>query len=198
MEISEDIIIRERGGVYSPDDDTYMLLDLVQVEADEDVLEIGCGSGIISLHCALRGTSVTASDIDHSALELTGENAELNGMELKDIILSDLFENISGIWEVIIFNPPYLPMDERMEMDKRWDGGERGDEIILRFLDDAADHIHPEGRIYFCCSDMSPLTEIYKIIDDIYEIIEQREKDYRFETLYCFSLAPAFEYVDMY
>ncbi|MFO7991937.1 MAG: HemK2/MTQ2 family protein methyltransferase [Thermoplasmata archaeon] len=198
MEISEDITIRDREGVYSPDDDTYMLLDLVQVEPDEDVLEIGCGSGIISLHCAEKGASVTASDIDPSALELTMENAELNGIELEGILLSDLFENVVGTWEVIVFNPPYLPIDDRIKADRRWDGGKGGDETILRFLNDAADHIHPDGRIYFCCSDMSPLTEIYKTIDDLYEIIEQKTKDYRFETLYCFSLAPAFEYVDMY
>lgn len=47
-----------------------------------DVLEIGCGLGLVSAVCALRGAEVVATDIDERCLELARRNARLNGVEI--------------------------------------------------------------------------------------------------------------------
>ncbi|MGM0509781.1 MAG: HemK2/MTQ2 family protein methyltransferase [Thermoplasmatota archaeon] len=190
MKYRSDLHIEEVEGVYSPDDDTFLMIDLIDIEEGEDVLEIGCGSGIISVYCGLEGGEVTAVDKDEKALELTRKNAFYNDVRLEEVRKSDLFSELVGVWDVIIFNPPYLPKDERLEKDDRWDGGERGDETILRFLEQAVNYVYPDGRVYFCCSDKSPMVDIYRSIESYYDTVEQKERTYDFETLYVFELSP--------
>lgn len=190
MKYRSDLHIEEVEGVYSPDDDTFLMIDLIDIEEGEDVLEIGCGSGIISVYCGLEGGEVTAVDKDEKALELTRKNAFYNDVKLEEVRKSDLFSELVGVWDVIIFNPPYLPKDERIEKDDRWDGGERGDETILRFLEQAVNYVYPDGRVYFCCSDKSPMVDIYRSIESYYDTVEQKERTYDFETLYVFELSP--------
>ncbi len=188
LERISDIVIEENKDVYSPDEDTFLLLDLIQIDEGEDILEIGCGTGMISIHCAYHGANVTAVDVNEKAVELTSKNAEINDIDLKDILFSDMFSEVQGMWDAIIFNPPYLPKVEGYPMDVRWDGGIDGDETIVKFLERSYSYLCPEGRVYFCCSDLAPLTRIYNTIDMGYEIIEQREKTFDFETIYAFSL----------
>ncbi len=188
MEIIDHIVIEEDEEVYSPDDDTYLLMRLIQIDKGEDILEIGCGTGIISLHGAYHGANVTAVDTNEKAVELTRKNAKDNNIELKEILWSDMFSNIHGLWDAIIFNPPYLPRIRGGPTDKRWDGGDKGDETIVRFLNRAYSYLRPGGRLYFCCSDLAPLTRIYNTIELGYEIIEQQEKTFDFETIYSFAL----------
>lgn len=187
--VGKDIKIIEKEDVYSPDDDTYLLIDMLEIEEDQEILEMGVGTGIISLFCAAKGAKVTAVDIDKKAVELTKENSRINDIPLQDSIRSDLFSKVEGCWEMIIFNPPYLPSDKDLGFDRKWDGGERGDETLLRFLNRAIDYIDLGGRIYFIFSDMSPLERINEVIEERYEIIECRKKDYRFETIYGFALS---------
>ncbi len=177
--------------MYSPDDDTHLLLDVVDVDEGEDVLEIGCGTGIISLHCAKQGANVTAVDLNEEAVRLTKLNAELNDITLTDVRWSDMFLNIEGLWDVILFNPPYLPAIKGEPLDPRWDGGELGDETVVRFLEEAFSRLRPGGRVYFCCSDRAPLTRIFNTVEMGYVMVEQREKTFDFETIYAFSLVAA-------
>ena len=93
MEFRPDIDIRERDDVYPPSDDSILLIESLQIRPGERILEIGCGSGVVSIHCASNGCSVTAVDINPSAVECTRENAELNGVPM-DVRQSDLFENV--------------------------------------------------------------------------------------------------------
>ena len=62
----------------------------------KDVLDVGCGSGVISLAAAYRGANVVATDIDPKALRLTEENLALNAPAAKRIIVmkSDLFRDL--------------------------------------------------------------------------------------------------------
>ncbi len=187
MKIDRSIKIEIDEGVYSPDHDTYLLLDIVDVDKGEEVLEIGSGSGIISLHCSKKGPKVTAVDKDEKALENTNKNAELNDIEL-DVKRSDLFSDIDKKFDVIIFNPPYLPKHEDLEIDDRWDGGERGDEVILQFLKEVKFYLNENGRIYLCFSDMAPLDNINSTIEQNFEVENKEGKNFRFETLYVYKL----------
>lgn len=190
MKYREELDIKEKEGVYSPGDDTYLLIGLIEIEEGDEVLEIGSGTGLISIYSALEGAEVTSVDINEEALQLTRKNAFYNDVKLAEVKKSDLFSELTGIWDVIIFNPPYLPIDERLKKDKRWDGGKRGDETILRFLEQAVNYISLDGRIYFCCSDKSPLASIYRKIEEYYDMTRQDEMTFEFETLYAFELSP--------
>ena len=71
------INITNFDGVYEPAEDSWLMVNNLP-DFQGSVLEIGCGSGIISLHLAQRGNEVTAVDINPKAVEATKFNASFN------------------------------------------------------------------------------------------------------------------------
>ncbi len=75
------------------------------------VLELGAGSGLISLVVAKNGAIVTASDINPKATEALKQSAQINNLKIS-IIESDLFNDIKRQpFDYILLNPPYFPKD---------------------------------------------------------------------------------------
>lgn len=88
------------------------------------VLELGAGSGLISIYCATKNADVTASDINPTAIEGIKENASDNVVEL-NVILSDLFDNLNvNDYEIILINPPYYPRQPKNIAENAWFCGE--------------------------------------------------------------------------
>lgn len=86
----------------------------------KQLLELGAGSGMISVYCAKHGAVVTASDISLSALENIKTNALLNDCSI-NIIHSDLFDSIpKQQFDYIIINPPYFPKNPVNESEYAW------------------------------------------------------------------------------
>lgn len=138
--------------VYVPAEDTYLLLSAIYVQEGERVLEMGCGSGIVSLHMAKAGAVVTAADMDERAVRATENSAILNGLDVQ-AVHSDLFSNVPGQFDLIVFNPPYLRGDVQGQEDLCWAGGEDGVRLTSRFLDEAREHLEPDGRVLLLVSD---------------------------------------------
>lgn len=87
---------------------------------DKKVLELGAGSGLISIYCAKQNGVVTASDISVIAIENIKLNALSNNV-LINIIKSDLFDGIEKQeFDFIIINPPYFPKDPKNESESAW------------------------------------------------------------------------------
>lgn len=187
MEIIKELEIEVCDGVYEPSEDSILLLELIEVEDEEKVLEIGCGSGMISLHCARVGCEVTAVDISKKATKNTLRNSLRNRLDI-DVKVSDLFSDLSGRWDTIIFNPPYLPEVRELDSDPRWDGGKNGDETILEFLSKADKYLEENGHIYFIYSDRGTLHNICQLIEEKYTLLEQRSETFRFETIFAAKL----------
>lgn len=75
--------------------------------ANSSLLELGCGSGLISVMMAKQGAEVTASDINPEAIKCTAKNAVANKVEIKTL-LSDLFDSIpEQVFDYIVINPPF-------------------------------------------------------------------------------------------
>jgi release factor glutamine methyltransferase len=146
MRIDPGIIWKECATVYPPSDDTYLLLECVAVQKGEKALEMGCGTGIIAMHCARAGAEVTAADINPKAVRCAQANAEANGLELK-VVHSDLFLDVEGLFDLIVFNPPYVPDEIRGDIERSWAGGEDGVRVLERFLRGAPGHLSRGGRI---------------------------------------------------
>lgn len=101
---------------------TKILLDYINKLPIEGatLLELGCGSGIISLFAASKGAKVMASDINPDALKYLEKAAKNNHLEI-DLIHSDLFSNISEIaFDFIIINPPYYPKEPKNIKEQAW------------------------------------------------------------------------------
>lgn len=76
------------------------------------ILDIGTGSGCIAIALnKLVNSMVTAVDISNDALDVAKENNVINNTDV-NFIVSDVFSNVNGKYDVIISNPPYISYDE--------------------------------------------------------------------------------------
>jgi len=89
----------------------------------KSLLELGCGTGLISVYAALTGAKVTALDISPTAVENTKRNASTNKVAIV-VVESDLFDRIDGRFDIIIINPPYYNRDPRSESEHAWYTGD--------------------------------------------------------------------------
>lgn len=148
--------------VLIPRPETEELVDLVLKEnskANLQILDIGTGSGAIaiSLKSARPDWHVTASDISSEALLLAKENSEKNQASV-DFIESDVFNQISGKFDVIISNPPYIAYDDEDEVGVNvlasephlaLFADEDGFAIYRRIIEGASSHLTENGKLYF-------------------------------------------------
>lgn len=148
--------------VLIPRPETEELVDLVLKEnskADLRVLDIGTGSGAIaiSLKSARPDWQVTASDISQSALQLAEENSKLNQVSL-DFVESDVFGQITGTFDVIISNPPYIAYGDKDEVGMNvlasephlaLFADEDGFAIYRQIIEGAGEHLSENGKLYF-------------------------------------------------
>ena len=135
--------IKRFEGVYGPREDSYLLAEAVEKGAGGKVLDLGTGSGIQGITAALKGCTVTFADIDKRAVDAARHNAGLNGVK-GSFVVSDMFSGITGRFNTIIFNPPYLPSGPRKEL--ALDGGKDGRELVEAFVRGYKSHLNPDGR----------------------------------------------------
>ena len=188
MEYLPAVEIKERDDVYPPSDDSILLIESLDVRQGERILEIGCGSGVVSIHCALNGCVVTAVDINHSAVECTRENAELNKVEI-DVRDSDLFENVSERFDTILFNLPYLPVIDEGELAKAWSGGEDGLGPLPRLLAEADDHLYENGRVVVVVSSLMDQDKLSALLSP-HKVEKKGEVSLFFEKLEVLEIIP--------
>ena len=140
--------------VYAPGDDTFLMVEAIATLSVEgkNVLDLGTGTGILGLYCALSNAHVTAADVDELAIRHTADTARLLGVELK-LIVSDLFSNIPSHFDLVLFNPPYLPSEG--VHDGTVDGGFGGRDLIIRFLEELPGHLQKDGSALLLVSSLN-------------------------------------------
>ena len=141
--------------MYEPNDDSYLMEKFVKKLAHGDVLEIGCGSGILMKAALTKSKNVTGIDVDDDAVRYCKKQG-LN------VYKSDLFSNVKGKFDFIIFNPPYLPEDEIK--DKDLIGGKHGWEIIEKFFSEVGKHLNKNGEILIVFSNLTDKSKVDKIV----------------------------------
>lgn len=173
---------------YEPAEDTFLLLraSLNEAKPEDNAIEIGCGRGLISLELGKRVRSIIATDINPSAVRF----AKVQGL---DIVRADMFRGLKAKFDLVIFNPPYLPIkeDERIRgwMNYALDGGETGRETINRFIEGLKDHLSPNGRCLLLVSSLSGLDDVVdKAKVEGFDTIEVANERCFFEQLYVLKL----------
>lgn len=175
--------------VYQPEADTYLLLEAARIEVKhgDRVLEVGTGSGLISCELA-KVAGIMATDINpHAAL-----CARKVGVE---VVRTDLFTGIRGPFDLVLFNPPYLPTqpEERMDdwLECALDGGENGRAVIERFARNIGDVLAPDGRILLLISALTGLSEVQALFaGQGFSAGIEMQQDVEDEVLYVLKILP--------
>jgi release factor glutamine methyltransferase len=171
--------------IYQPAEDSYLLNKYVKEHSIGRVLDMGTGSGIQALKAAegknVKG--VVAVDINKKAV------AELKkfGNRKINTFVSDLFSKIDGKFDLIIFNPPYLPQDKGIDEPALY-GGKKGWEISEKFFENVSKHLMPNGKILFLFSSLTNQKKIDEIIsNNLFEFkLLGKQKLELFEELYVY------------
>jgi release factor glutamine methyltransferase len=142
-----EFLATKNGGAttYEPREDSFLMLEALaeSILHGLRILDMGTGSGILAAYCARRGADVTASDIDIEAIRALELTTDRMGISIK-LVTCDLFSKIHERFDIIAFNPPYLPSSTIG--DRTTDGGNHGTEVISRFLGELAQHLVENGR----------------------------------------------------
>ncbi len=165
-------------------DETYF--DGLENSKIEKVLDVGTGTGIIALYFQFLKTKyptfkpeIHASDILSEAIVCAKRNEKANNFEGQiTFIHSDLFRSfhpsLKRTYNIIVFNPPYLPSSKQIKeginkrnIDYSWDGGKKGFETLVRFLDSVKEFLNPKNKsyIYYISSSQTDLIELSNIVE---------------------------------
>jgi len=157
--------------VYYPHDDSILLAEVAEKQRLEGkkALDICCGSGLTGIIMAKHGAIVTAADINEDAVEITRANAAKNGVRL-GAVRSDLFSSVTGRFDFIACNPPYLPeKDSIMKKLKgdytSWYGGETGREVIEKLVPQARERLNKNGKLFLLISSLTGENEVLELLD---------------------------------
>ncbi|MBU2637978.1 MAG: methyltransferase [Nanoarchaeota archaeon] len=168
--------------MYQPAEDSYLLEKYVKKYACRKVLDVGTGSGILARAALEKTSDVLAVDVNKKAVE----HVKSLGINAK---VSDLFSNVNEKFDLIVFNPPYLPADEKEDEDVALQvaGGKKGHEVIERFLKDAKKHLNKDGKILLLFSSLSgDIEELMKKYG--YKFKKLEEQSLFFEKLYVYAI----------
>jgi len=177
--------------VYSPQEDSYLLAKEIKKYISKiknkkeklKVLDVGSGSGIQAQTCLKAGIkkeNILCADIDKEVIRF------LKGKNIK-AIHSNLFSDIGGKFDLIVFNPPYLP-EHKHDKAKDTTGGKKGYETIIRFLKSAKSHLTKNGVILLLFSSLSDPNFILEFaLKNGYKADKLSEESLFFEKLFVYG-----------
>lgn len=168
---------------------TKLLLQFLETLplTDKKFLELGCGCGILAILAAKNGALVTASDINETALEALRKNALANQAAVS-VVYADLFENLTGPFDIIFINPPYYPKNAQSVAEKAWFCGENF-EYFERLFAQLPGFITSGNAVYMILSEDCDIQKIKAIASKnemAFELIQ--EKKVLAETNYIFRI----------
>lgn len=128
----------------------------------QSFLEVGCGSGVISILAAQKGADVTAIDINKKAVANTIENAVRNAVNVQ-VTTSDLFDKVpSTRFDWIVINPPYYPAEAKTEEEYAWNCG-LNHQYFEKLFSGLGYFVTLESKILIVLSDVCDLKTIFGI-----------------------------------
>ncbi len=201
--------------VYEPMEDSELLAKWAAKCSKGIVLDMGTGSGVQAIAAARNAEIVLGVDVSRKAVEEARKNAVDAGIRNAFFFESDLFSffdmlkekrNFSKIakvindkriacflsgepaFDVILFNPPYLPHDKGIE-DRSLYGGAKGHETVERFMDSVSGFLKKEGIILIVFSSITGLERVEGIFSEhCFDFKRIDERKIFFESLYVYEL----------
>jgi release factor glutamine methyltransferase len=156
VSVSDEKFIALRN-VYDTSTDTELMVDAVSINSDQTFVEIGCGTGAVSLLVGRRAKSGIGVDINPAAVHNANLNKKRLNVKNVEFMVSDVFENVNGTFDVVICNPPYNAYEpaDKVEM-MFWDNK---NSMKQRFFNQVRSHLKPGGYVYFGWADFEDLDQ---------------------------------------
>ena len=153
---------RDTPMVYQPAEDSDLLARTARSQATPGAraLDVGTGSGYVAEVLDEAGVDVVAADLNPEACREAADR----GVPVVRADLLDPFQD--GAFDIVTFNPPYLPT----EPDKEWDdwmehalsGGEDGRRLVDPFLDEVERVLAPGGRVFLLISSLTGIGDVQR------------------------------------
>ncbi|XP_072304892.1 methyltransferase N6AMT1 [Eucyclogobius newberryi] len=151
--------------VYEPAEDTFLLINALEKDAEmlkssspSVCVEVGSGSGVVSAFLAsVLGPAALyiCTDVNVAAAKCTAQTSSCNHVSLQPLIthlVDGLLPRLKGKVDVLLFNPPYVatPSEEvgSSGIEAAWAGGERGREVVDKFLPVVSELLSKKGLFY--------------------------------------------------
>lgn len=169
--------------VYPPKPATLLFAEAVSkiVKPKENFLEVGTGSGAVAIAVAkfVKGSKVTASDINKEAIKVSELNAKLNKVKIKTIV-GDLFKPFKeSSFDVIATHPPAVPYP----FQKTWgltkgmtiatNGGDDGSKLIVESICQAVKYLKPKGKLLLLLPHWSNTKKAYEMLLESYSTVRK-------------------------
>lgn len=178
--------------IYEPSEDSYLIFEQIKEFARGNALDMGTGTGILALEAAKRAEFVYAADINEDALRHAEKKAREHNIKNIKFVLSDLFGYFRQnplLFDLIVFNPPYLPEDknEPKEIFAATTGGKKGYEILERFFSEASNYLMPDGKIIIVFSTLTNKDKVHSIMERYcFNFQKLSERSFDFETIFVY------------
>jgi release factor glutamine methyltransferase len=158
------LALREEEGVHPVDRVARLALRKLGVREGEDVLDLGCGTGIYGLAAAALGArKVVLADIDPRAARLAEDNARRNGIRTAEVRVGDFFGPVGKTrFDWILASLPQTPGPRPFLLSK-W-GGPDGTRHLRRLLDEAPAHLKPGGRLFLLLHDLGDSSRVRRTL----------------------------------
>ncbi|WP_290595691.1 MULTISPECIES: HemK2/MTQ2 family protein methyltransferase [unclassified Archaeoglobus] len=173
--------------IYEPAEDSELLLEVAlrEVREEDEVVEIGAGSGFVAERLKGKCKFLLTTDISpYAAKELRKKGL--------DVVRTDIAKGVKKKFSLVLFNPPYLELEDHLKkgdwLDVAVDGGRGGIEVIERFLNSLDEILTSNGRAILIASSYNE-PQIYDLIEGLgfkYDIVGRR--NLFFEKLYAIKI----------
>ncbi len=153
-------------GVFSyraVDRGTRLLLEALEVGPEDEVLDLGCGYGVVGVVAAtlaFRGRAVLV-DVNARAVELARENARRHGLRNVEVLQGDLYGPVAGLrFDVIATNPPIRA----------------GRAVVRAMVEGAPAHLKPGGRFYLVARTAQGARTLGRLVAEVFGAAEEVER----------------------
>ena len=156
---------RTDAGVFSKgevDTGTKLLLEALPEEMAGEVLDLGCGWGVIGISIARKWpeTRVTMADVNTRALDLSRENARRNQAEVTCAESDGMAAFKGKTFDAVVTNPPIRA----------------GKQVIYGMFADAAESLKPGGALYLVIRKQQGAESCMKYLQTIFDSVEKLDK----------------------
>ncbi|CAD6512951.1 16S rRNA (guanine(1207)-N(2))-methyltransferase RsmC [Candidatus Profftia tarda] len=164
----KDLTIATLPGVFGCDGldaGSSLLLSSLKLDKEEKVLDIGCGSGVLSTVIARSFPKIQPTLTDVSAASLESSHATLSANNIRgEVIASDVYSNITGYFDIIVSNPPFH------------DGMQISLTVSEELIHGAPQHLKNNGKLCIVANAFLPYPRILNKVFGAYEVLAQTER----------------------